>query len=99
MVYPADYIYWVAGLVGLGFAVLLGMSFLFLNMYTYMYMYMYSSFILSLSLSFSFSITVVNYRGSSGFGQDSIMSLPGNVGKQDVQDVHVGGAISALYIN
>lgn len=31
----------------------------------------------------------VNYRGSLGFGQDSILSLPGNVGTQDVKDVQV----------
>ena len=31
----------------------------------------------------------VNYRGSSGFGQDCIDSLPGNVGTQDVQDIQV----------
>ncbi|POI22153.1 hypothetical protein CIB84_014100 [Bambusicola thoracicus] len=29
----------------------------------------------------------VNYRGSLGFGQDSVNSLPGNVGMQDVRDV------------
>lgn len=34
----------------------------------------------------------VNYRGSTGFGQDSILSLPGNVGYQDVKDVQVAGA-------
>lgn len=33
----------------------------------------------------------VNYRGSTGFGQDSILSLPGNVGHQDVKDVQVAG--------
>lgn len=33
----------------------------------------------------------VNYRGSTGFGQDSILSLPGNVGSQDVKDVQVAG--------
>ena len=32
----------------------------------------------------------VNYRGSIGFGQDSIDSLPGNIGTQDVNDVQVG---------
>lgn len=31
----------------------------------------------------------VNYRGSTGFGQDGIESLLGNVGSQDVKDVHV----------
>lgn len=34
----------------------------------------------------------VNYRGSLGFGQDSVNSLPGNVGAQDVRDVQVGCA-------
>ena len=31
----------------------------------------------------------VNYRGSTGFGQDGIESLLGNIGTQDVKDVHV----------
>lgn len=31
----------------------------------------------------------VNYRGSTGFGQDGIESLLGNIGNQDVKDVHV----------
>lgn len=31
----------------------------------------------------------VNYRGSLGFGQDNIDSLPGNIGTQDVKDVQV----------
>uniref|UniRef100_A0A3B4WAV9 acylaminoacyl-peptidase n=1 Tax=Seriola lalandi dorsalis TaxID=1841481 RepID=A0A3B4WAV9_SERLL len=34
-----------------------------------------------------FAILLVNYRGSLGYGQDSILSLPGNVGNQDVKDV------------
>ncbi|XP_074054052.1 acylamino-acid-releasing enzyme isoform X1 [Macrotis lagotis] len=34
-----------------------------------------------------FAVLLVNYRGSTGFGQDSIYSLPGNVGDQDVKDV------------
>ena len=40
-----------------------------------------------------FAVLLVNYRGSMGFGQRSIYSLPGKVGKQDVQDVqvHVAG--------
>ena len=32
-------------------------------------------------------VVCVNYRGSIGFGQASILSLPGQVGNQDVQDV------------
>ncbi|XP_072328260.1 acylamino-acid-releasing enzyme-like isoform X2 [Scyliorhinus torazame] len=34
-----------------------------------------------------YTVLLVNYRGSSGFGQDSIRSLPGNIGSQDVKDV------------
>ncbi|XP_015203744.2 acylamino-acid-releasing enzyme isoform X1 [Lepisosteus oculatus] len=34
-----------------------------------------------------FSVLMVNYRGSTGFGQDSIVSLIGNMGSQDVKDV------------
>ncbi|KAI3357680.1 hypothetical protein L3Q82_016085 [Scortum barcoo] len=34
-----------------------------------------------------FGILLVNYRGSLGYGQDSVYSLPGNVGTQDVKDV------------
>ncbi|XP_063742610.1 acylamino-acid-releasing enzyme isoform X4 [Eleginops maclovinus] len=34
-----------------------------------------------------FAILLVNYRGSLGYGQDNILSLPGNVGTQDVKDV------------
>uniref|UniRef100_A0A8D0G1R4 Acylamino-acid-releasing enzyme n=1 Tax=Sphenodon punctatus TaxID=8508 RepID=A0A8D0G1R4_SPHPU len=34
-----------------------------------------------------FAVLLVNYRGSLGFGQDSVASLPGNVGCQDVNDV------------
>ncbi|KAJ8016007.1 hypothetical protein DPEC_G00002650 [Dallia pectoralis] len=33
------------------------------------------------------AVLLVNYRGSIGYGQDSILSLPGNVGTQDVKDV------------
>jgi len=34
-----------------------------------------------------YSVLLVNYRGSSGNGQDSINSLPGKVGTSDVNDV------------
>ncbi|XP_036434657.1 S9 family peptidase isoform X1 [Colossoma macropomum] len=34
-----------------------------------------------------FAVLMVNYRGSTGFGQDSIDSLLGNIGSQDVRDV------------
>ncbi|KAK1801146.1 hypothetical protein P4O66_022848 [Electrophorus voltai] len=34
-----------------------------------------------------FAVLMVNYRGSTGFGQDSIDSLLGNIGNQDVKDV------------
>uniref|UniRef100_A0AAY4ASF1 Acylamino-acid-releasing enzyme n=1 Tax=Denticeps clupeoides TaxID=299321 RepID=A0AAY4ASF1_9TELE len=35
-----------------------------------------------------FAVLMVNFRGSTGFGQDSILSLIGNIGCQDVKDVH-----------
>ncbi|XP_053325400.1 acylamino-acid-releasing enzyme-like isoform X2 [Spea bombifrons] len=35
------------------------------------------------------AVLLVNYRGSIGFGQDSILSLPKNVGEQDVKDVQL----------
>ncbi|XP_046896530.1 acylamino-acid-releasing enzyme [Hypomesus transpacificus] len=34
-----------------------------------------------------FAVLLVNYRGSIGFGQESVLSLPGLVGSQDVKDV------------
>ncbi|KAG7521447.1 acylamino-acid-releasing enzyme-like isoform X2 [Solea senegalensis] len=34
-----------------------------------------------------FAVLLVNYRGSLGFGQASVLSLPGRVGDQDVKDV------------
>ncbi|XP_068109014.1 acylamino-acid-releasing enzyme [Hyperolius riggenbachi] len=34
-----------------------------------------------------FAVLLVNYRGSLGFGQDSVQSLTGRVGDQDVKDV------------
>lgn len=38
---------------------------------------------------YDFLLFLVNYRGSLGYGQDSVLSLPGNVGSQDVKDVQV----------
>jgi acylaminoacyl-peptidase len=35
-----------------------------------------------------YSICMVNYRGSTGFGQACIESLPGKIGELDVQDTH-----------
>ncbi|XP_056155412.1 S9 family peptidase [Lampris incognitus] len=34
-----------------------------------------------------YAVLMVNYRGSTGFGQDSILSLIGQIGNQDVRDV------------
>ncbi|NXG76872.1 ACPH enzyme, partial [Baryphthengus martii] len=36
-----------------------------------------------------FAVLLVNYRGSLGFGQHNVASLPGNVGTQDVRDVQL----------
>ncbi|NXC23057.1 ACPH enzyme, partial [Corythaeola cristata] len=36
-----------------------------------------------------FAVLLVNYRGSLGFGQDSVASLLGNIGTQDVRDVQL----------
>ncbi|CAF0768632.1 unnamed protein product [Brachionus calyciflorus] len=36
--------------------------------------------------SLGYSILLINYRGSSGFGQNSIDSLPGKIGTNDVND-------------
>lgn len=34
-----------------------------------------------------YAVLLVNYRGSLGFGQSSLLSLPGNIGNHDVKDV------------
>ncbi|CAB4044076.1 acylamino-acid-releasing enzyme-like, partial [Paramuricea clavata] len=34
-----------------------------------------------------YAVLLVNYRGSLGFGQSAVLSLPGNIGTQDVRDV------------
>ena len=41
---------------------------------------------MSLLTLMGFSVLHVNYRGSLGFGQDLLESLPGNIGKNDVDD-------------
>lgn len=48
-----------------------------------------ASYLLSVEFftKFGLAVLLVNYRGSLGFGQDSINSLVGNVGSQDVADV------------
>jgi len=35
-----------------------------------------------------FNIITVNYRGSTGFGEDSLQCLPGKIGDQDVKDCY-----------
>ncbi|XP_048333988.2 acylamino-acid-releasing enzyme isoform X3 [Ziziphus jujuba] len=37
--------------------------------------------------SIGYNLLIVNYRGSLGFGEEALQSLPGKVGSQDVNDV------------
>ena len=37
-------------------------------------------------VTLGFNLILVNFRGSTGFGEDSIQSLPGNIGTNDVLD-------------
>jgi len=41
---------------------------------------------MSFMVACGFNIITVNYRGSTGFGEDSLQSLPGRIGEQDVKD-------------
>ena len=33
-----------------------------------------------------YTVVLVNFRGSTGFGEESVQSLPGHVGENDVAD-------------
>ncbi|KAL5542092.1 hypothetical protein UlMin_009802 [Ulmus minor] len=48
-----------------------------------------SSFSKSLAFlsSIGYNLLIVNYRGSLGFGEEALQSLPGKIGSQDVNDV------------
>ncbi|XP_059632429.1 acylamino-acid-releasing enzyme-like isoform X2 [Cornus florida] len=37
--------------------------------------------------SIGYSLLIVNYRGSLGFGEEALQSVPGKIGSQDVNDV------------
>lgn len=86
--FPAEWNSTTAGLVQLGFAVLMGES---TSLVTFVSFQCKSVFSL---LPFDVRVppptsSLVNYRGSTGFGQDSILSLIGQIGSQDVKDVQV----------
>jgi len=51
-----------------------------------------------LVLKITVFFVLVNYRGSVGFGKDSIDSLLGNVGKQEIKDVHVKNMLVMLHL-
>jgi acylaminoacyl-peptidase len=49
-----------------------------------------SQFVMSISylVTSGYNVITVNYRGSTGFGEDFVQSLPGNIGNQDVKDCY-----------
>lgn len=51
-----------------------------------------------LSLTLNVAVLMVNYRGSTGYGQKELDSLPGRIGKQDVSDMH-SATLAALELN
>lgn len=52
-----------------------------------------TSYVMSLAFlaASGYTVVLVNFRGSTGFGDDNVQSLPGHVGENDVAD-----CISAL---
>lgn len=52
-------------------------------------------------VSVGYNVVLLNYRGSTGFGEASIQSLPGNIGTNDVEDcmASLKAAIKAGYVD
>lgn len=63
--------------------------------FTTAYVAQYSDF---LSYLGGYAILLVNYRGSIGYGQKPLESLPGNIGTIDVKDVY-DATLSVLSLN
>ena len=57
-------------------------------------------------ISLGYNLLLVNFRGSAGFGEDSIQSLPGHIGTNDVLDciacaeaaIQTGATLSAVLL-
>lgn len=47
--------------------------------------------------SLGYSVLLLNFRGSSGYGQDSIESLPGHISIYDVQDCQVNSRLTSSF--